>query len=159
MSSLLFSTLFLSTFGLTKAYFTYSPSPSASVSYIPATPVASPAFTYSNIPSGINGTATASSTSPTGTSSCKHIQYPFPAGTNANDSRANAVKDAYVRSWDAYAKYAFGKDQLSPLNGSYINDWNGWGVTLVDAIDTAIVMNLTDIVTSQLAYIPTIDFT
>lgn len=50
-------------------------------------------------------------------------------------------------------------DDLLPLNKSGINDWFGWGVTIVDGIDTAIVMNLTDIVAEQLAFIETIDFT
>ena len=62
-------------------------------------------------------------------------------------------------SWNAYKKYAFGMDELLPLNKSGINDWYGWGVTIVDGIDTAIVMNLTDIVQEQLAFIETIDFT
>jgi len=70
-----------------------------------------------------------------------------------------AVKDAYVRSWNAYAEYAFGHDQLLPLNRSFIDPWNGWGVTIIDGIDTAIVMNLTDIVEQQLAFVPTVDFT
>ena len=49
-------------------------------------------------------------------------------------------------------------DELLPLNKSGINDWFGWGVTIVDGIDTAIVMNLTDIVAEQLAFIEKIDF-
>lgn len=69
------------------------------------------------------------------------------------------VREAYVHAWNGYKQYAFGMDDLLPLNKSGINDWFGWGVTIVDGIDTAIVMNLTDIVAEQLAFIETIDFT
>ena len=96
---------------------------------------------------------------PSASGPCKKIQYPFPSGTGGNEARAQAIIDAYVRSWNAYDEYAFGHDQLLPLNRSFTDPWNGWGVTIVDAIDTAIVMNLTDIVTKQLSFIPTIDFT
>lgn len=36
---------------------------------------------------------------------------------------------------------------------------DGWGVTIVDGIDTAIIMNLTDVVAKQLSFIQTVDFT
>jgi mannosyl-oligosaccharide alpha-1,2-mannosidase len=39
------------------------------------------------------------------------------------------------------------------------DDLFGWGATIVDGIDTAIVMNLTSIVTKQLAHIAQTDFT
>jgi hypothetical protein len=35
-----------------------------------------------------------------------------------------------------------------------LNDLYGWGATIVDGLDTAIVMNLTAIVTKQLALSP-----
>ncbi|KAK5131655.1 hypothetical protein LTR08_000782 [Meristemomyces frigidus] len=132
-----------------------------------------PSYTYTSPPGYTSsGSATASGTSytnstspasPTSTGSgplpaCKTIQYDFPAGSGSNADRAAAVQEAYVFGWDAYTKYAFGKDELQPLNASGMNDWYGWGVTIVDAIDTAIVMNLTDIVTQQLAFIQNINF-
>lgn len=64
----------------------------------------------------------------------------------------------YEYAWYAYVKHAFGHDELLPLSASYQDNWYGWGVTIVDGIDTAIVMNLTDIVAQQLAFIETIDF-
>lgn len=89
----------------------------------------------------------------------KNIQHKFAPGQSAGqEQRAAAVKDAYVRAWNAYATYAFGDDQLQPLTLTPTNPWNHWGVTIVDGLDTAIVMGLTDIVEKQLAFIPTIDF-
>lgn len=90
---------------------------------------------------------------------CKAVQFKFPRGTNSDTTRANAVKDLYRRSWDQYAKYCFGHDQLLTLTNTCADDIFGWGATIVDGIDTAIVMNLTEIVTRQLAFIADIDFT
>lgn len=67
--------------------------------------------------------------SPTGNGTlpaCKKIQYDFPSGQGSNAERAQAVKDAYLYAWNAYAEYAFGKDELQPLNASGVNDWYGW---------------------------------
>lgn len=76
-----------------------------------------------------NATAT-SSISPSATAiangtlpACKSIQYAFPAGTGGNATRAAAVKEAYQYAWDAYAEYAFGHDDLTPLSKSYTDDW------------------------------------
>ncbi|KAJ6033872.1 mannosyl-oligosaccharide alpha-1-2-mannosidase 1B [Penicillium canescens] len=90
---------------------------------------------------------------------CNRIQYNFPSGTNKNDPRAEAVKKAYVREWNEYMKYAFPNDDLMPLSHNYTNDLFGWGASVVDGIDTAIVMGLTDIVEQQLQHIASVDFT
>jgi hypothetical protein len=89
---------------------------------------------------------------------CKKVQYAFPAGTNSDTFRADAVRDLYVASWNQYAEYCFGHDQLLTLTNTCADDIFGWGATIVDGIDTAIVMNLTDIVARQLAFISEIDF-
>jgi len=90
--------------------------------------------------------------------SCKQIQYNFPTGTNSDATRANAVRDMYNRSWAEYTKYCFGKDDLNPLSNTCDQDLFGWGASIVDGIDTAIVMNLTDVVKAQLAHIAKVDF-
>lgn len=74
-------------------------------------------------------------------------------------ARADAIRDAYVRSWNQYATYCFGRDSLFVTNRTCIDDFGGWGVTIVDSLDTAIIMNLTDIAAAQLAHIASIDFT
>lgn len=90
---------------------------------------------------------------------CRQVQYNFTPGTNKNDPRAEAVKEAYVREWNQYSKYAFPNDDLLPTTHNYTNDLFGWGATVVDGIDTAIVMGLTDIVEQQLKHIASVDFT
>ncbi|KAJ5832658.1 mannosyl-oligosaccharide alpha-1-2-mannosidase 1B [Penicillium riverlandense] len=90
---------------------------------------------------------------------CNKIQYDFPAGTNRNDPRAEAVKQAYAREWNEYYKYAYPKDDLLPITHNGTADLFGWGASAVDGIDTAIVMGLTDIVEEQLKHIASVDFT
>jgi mannosyl-oligosaccharide alpha-1,2-mannosidase len=90
---------------------------------------------------------------------CKKVQYDFPRGTNANTSRADAVRGLYERSWAQYAERCFGQSTMLVVSDSCLNDLYGWGATIVDGLDTAIVMNLTAIVTKQLAFIATVDLT
>ncbi|KAL9090305.1 MAG: hypothetical protein Q9165_005338 [Trypethelium subeluteriae] len=146
------------THGPIRASYAHPNQATSSLTGIPSyttTSVSSYSIAYTNSTSPAAPTATGNGTLP----ACKKIQYDFPAGQGGNATRAAAVADAYQYAWNAYRQYAFGKDELLPLNRSYIQDWYGWGVTIVDGIDTAIVMNLTDIVEEQLAYIQTIDFT
>lgn len=90
---------------------------------------------------------------------CNKVQYNFPAGTGKNDSRAEVVKQAYVREWNQYYKYAFPHDDLEPVTHNGTDDLFGWGASVVDGIDTAVVMGLTDIVKVQLKHIAATDFT
>ena len=109
-----------------------------------------------------NATTSSISPTPTGNTSlpaCKSIQYAFPSGTGGNATRADAIKEAYQYAFNAYAEYAWDYDELQPLSKTGTNDWFGWGVTVVDGLDTAIIMNLTDIVAMILPRIQSTDFT
>ncbi|KAK3676043.1 hypothetical protein LTR78_004235 [Recurvomyces mirabilis] len=141
----------------------YTPPVTTSLSSVPAyTYTSPPGYSSVSIPTSYPNSTKPSGPGSTGNATlpaCKKIQYDFPSGQGGNADRANAIKDAYLDGWNAYVKYAFGKDELQPLNASGVDNWFGWGVTIVDAIDTAIIMNLTDVVAQQLAFIQTIDFT
>ncbi|KAI9663155.1 MAG: maturation of Asn-linked oligosaccharides protein [Bathelium mastoideum] len=144
--------------GLIRASYAHPNQATTSLTGIPSyttTSASSHSIAYTNSTSPPAPTATGNGTLP----ACKKVQYDFPAGQGGNATRAAAVVEAYQYAWNGYKEYAFGKDELLPLSKSYTQDWYGWGVTIVDGIDTAIVMNLTDIVEEQLAYIQTIDFT
>ncbi|KAF4300818.1 mannosyl-oligosaccharide-alpha-mannosidase [Botryosphaeria dothidea] len=58
------------------------------------------------------------------------------------------MKEAFITSWDAYSKYAWGYDRFNPVakTGSQMSP-NGLGWIIVDSLDTLMIMNLT----SQLA--------
>lgn len=91
---------------------------------------------------------------------CRRVQAHFPPGVAANQThRANAVRDLYRAEWQRYNASCFGHDEFDIITGKCINDFFGWGATIVDAIDTAIIMNLTDIVAQELEFIANADFT
>lgn len=62
------------------------------------------------------GLATLASASP---------QIPLPAATPQyvnRPERANAVKEAFQRSWDGYRKFALPNDTLKPVSNTSEND-------------------------------------
>lgn len=49
-----------------------------------------------------------------------------------------------LQAWKGYEKYAFGHDELKPVSNSYINPFGGFGVNIIDNLDTLYLMNLTE---------------
>lgn len=68
------------------------------------------------------------------------IQIPSDPGPMAKQ-----VRSEFLYAWNAYKQYAWGHDELKPLSHSY-RDWYGTSlyITPVDALDTMILMGLTD---------------
>ncbi|KAJ2762692.1 hypothetical protein IWQ56_004990 [Coemansia nantahalensis] len=58
--------------------------------------------------------------------------------------RAEAVKAGFIYAWNGYKRYAYGADELDVINKVPKTTRNGWGATLVDALDTLWVMGMTD---------------
>jgi mannosidase alpha-like ER degradation enhancer 2 len=60
------------------------------------------------------------------------------------DPTAIAVRDAFVRAWQGYERYAWGHDQLLPLSRGY-RDWYpaSLEMTPLDGFDTMLLMGLT----------------
>lgn len=58
---------------------------------------------------------------------------------------ARQVRSEFLYSWNAYKQYAWGHDELKPLTQSY-RDWydKPLQMTAVDALDTLVLMGLTD---------------
>ncbi|MGA8877270.1 MAG: glycoside hydrolase family 47 protein, partial [Candidatus Korobacteraceae bacterium] len=58
---------------------------------------------------------------------------------------AGRVRDDFLHAWSGYKQYAWGHDELKPLTKSY-RDWYGTSLlmTPVDALDTMVLMGLTD---------------
>ena len=56
---------------------------------------------------------------------------------------AEKVKQEFLHSWNAYKKYAWGKDQLKPLSKTFRNWYDeSLLMTPVDAFDTMVLMGL-----------------
>lgn len=69
----------------------------------------------------------------------KQAQQPSPG------PMALQVRSEFLYSWNAYKQYAWGHDELKPLSQGY-HDWHSASLlmTPVDALDTMILMGLTD---------------
>lgn len=61
-----------------------------------------------------------------------------------NEKRRNAVRDTFKRSYAAYRKHAWMRDELTPVSGSAKDPFGGWAATLVDALDTMWIMGFKD---------------
>ncbi|QPG96609.1 hypothetical protein C2857_004724 [Epichloe festucae Fl1] len=60
------------------------------------------------------------------------------------NARKEAVRKAFIKSWNAYKHYAWGQDELMPLSGKGKTTFSGWSAQLVDALDSLWIMGLKD---------------
>ncbi|XP_076093606.1 endoplasmic reticulum mannosyl-oligosaccharide 1,2-alpha-mannosidase-like isoform X1 [Mytilus galloprovincialis] len=67
--------------------------------------------------------------------------YDYFSPYRKHSSRQTAVIDAFKMSWSAYKKYAWGHDEFHPISKTH-SEWFQLGLTIVDGIDTAIIMGL-----------------
>ena len=59
------------------------------------------------------------------------------------NERQRAVVDAFNHAWRGYRKHAWGRDHLKPISRTY-QTWFDLGLTLIDSLDTMLVMGLTE---------------
>lgn len=74
------------------------------------------------------------------------------------EKRQAAVKASFVHSWEGYKKYAWLKDEVTPVEAGYINSFSGWAATLVDALDTLWIMGLKEEFEGAVNALDKIDF-
>ncbi|RJE25491.1 hydrolase family 47 protein [Aspergillus sclerotialis] len=91
------------------------------------------------------------------------IQHDFPSESwyrrRQRVNRQTAVKQAFEHAWKGYKKHAWLHDELSPLSGDNRETFAGWAATLVDSLDSLIIMGMTDEFEKALAALEQIDFT
>ncbi|KAK1422767.1 hypothetical protein QVD17_18053 [Tagetes erecta] len=68
-------------------------------------------------------------------------------------ARQESVKKAFIHAWSGYKSYAMGYDELMPLSKRGIDGLGGLGATVVDALDTAMIMKLDDVVSEAGSWI------
>ncbi|VAH15384.1 unnamed protein product [Triticum turgidum subsp. durum] len=68
-------------------------------------------------------------------------------------SRQKKVKEAFEHAWSGYRNYALGHDELMPLSRRGVDGLGGLGATVVDSLDTAIIMGADDIVSEASKWI------
>lgn len=59
------------------------------------------------------------------------------------NARQYAVVESFKHAWRGYKEHAWGHDNLKPVSGMAF-DWFSLGLTIVDSLDTAYIMGLTD---------------
>ncbi|KAL4922634.1 glycoside hydrolase [Aspergillus aurantiobrunneus] len=67
---------------------------------------------------------------------------PSPASEAVRAARQTAIKHAFQRAWHSYETLAWKADELRPLSGGTKNTFGGWGATLVDNLDTLLIMEM-----------------
>lgn len=81
------------------------------------------------------------------------------AAAEERKSRMSQIKHEMKRAWDAYRTYAFGHDELVPIEKGFKDPFCGWAATLVDAMDTLWIMGLKDEFNEAYDGLKAIDFT
>ncbi|KAK8575958.1 hypothetical protein V6N13_032729 [Hibiscus sabdariffa] len=75
----------------------------------------------------------------------------FTGKTNKPDeekweARQKKVREAFIHAWSGYKKFAMGYDELMPVSQRGVNGLGGLGATVIDALDTAMIMGLEEVV-------------
>ncbi|MBA0691271.1 hypothetical protein Goari_008906 [Gossypium aridum] len=68
-------------------------------------------------------------------------------------ARQQNVKDAFTHAWSGYKKFAMGYDELMPVSRLGVDGLGGLGATVVDALDTAMIMGLDEVVSEAGSWI------
>ncbi|KAG2689021.1 hypothetical protein I3760_09G120500 [Carya illinoinensis] len=68
-------------------------------------------------------------------------------------SRQQSVKKAFIHAWSGYKRYAMGSDELMPLIQRGVDGLGGLGATIVDALDTAMIMGVDEAVSEAGSWI------
>jgi mannosyl-oligosaccharide alpha-1,2-mannosidase len=74
------------------------------------------------------------------------------------EARLQEVKETFLHAWTGYRKEAWGKDELRPVNGGHKSPFCGWAATLVDSLDTLLIMGLHSEFEDALLELEKVDF-
>jgi len=74
------------------------------------------------------------------------------------DEKREAIRKAFLHAWGGYKRYAWGSDELKPISKKKENGWGGVGATLLDSLDTIIVMELDDILKEARDFVKDVKF-
>lgn len=69
--------------------------------------------------------------------------------------RQQRVQKAFIHAWSGYKMYAMGYDELMPLSQRGVDGLGGLGATVVDALDTALIMGVDEVVSEAGLWIET----
>ncbi|KAG8962485.1 hypothetical protein FRC05_005330 [Tulasnella sp. 425] len=73
--------------------------------------------------------------------------------------RAEEVKAEFLYAYHAYEARAFPRDELKPGSKTGVDNYNGWGVSVVDSIDTMLLMGCTEEYERAVSHVAQVDLT
>ncbi|KAH9031564.1 seven-hairpin glycosidase [Lactarius hengduanensis] len=73
--------------------------------------------------------------------------------------RADAVRGAFLHAYQGYLTHAAPHDELKPIAKIPVDNFNGWGLSIVDSLDTMWLMGLYDEFDAGLAVVANVNFT
>ncbi|KAG0263207.1 hypothetical protein BGZ95_003859 [Linnemannia exigua] len=80
--------------------------------------------------------------------SLKNIQFQFAQETEKDrlerETRLKAVRDGFEHAWKGYKTHAWGHDEVLPISGGFKDNFNGWGATMIDSLDSLVIMGFND---------------
>lgn len=59
-----------------------------------------------------------------------------------SEYRAKNVRDSFCFGWAGYKQFAWGHDEVHPISGGYGDNWGGFGMTILDSIDSLKILGL-----------------
>ncbi|KAF5736324.1 Alpha-mannosidase 3 isoform 1 [Tripterygium wilfordii] len=68
-------------------------------------------------------------------------------------ARQQKVKEAFIHAWSGYEKFAMDYDELMPVSQRGVDGLGGLGATVVDALDTAMIMGADEVVSKAGSWI------
>lgn len=68
------------------------------------------------------------------------------------------MRAEFQRTWESYQTFAWGQDELKPITGVGLDNFGGWGATLVDSLDTLWIMGFKDEFYEAVEAVAAIDF-
>ncbi|KAH8881288.1 glycoside hydrolase family 47 protein [Thozetella sp. PMI_491] len=80
------------------------------------------------------------------------------AAKRTREARRDEVRKLFIKNWESYRKYAWGKDALQPLTAGFKDQFSGWAATLVDSLDTLWIMGLRKEFDEAVEAVASIDF-
>lgn len=90
------------------------------------------------------------------------IQHQFDHETQSDrferTKRQRAVRNAFQHSWNGYKTYAWLRDELTPISGGHRSSLGGWAATLIDSLDTLLIMGLDEEFETALEAVHYVDF-
>lgn len=77
---------------------------------------------------------------------------------NIREGRREEVRKAFFRAWSNYRQKAWMHDELMPISGDKKDPFGGWAATLIDALDSLLIMGFDEEFSSCMKDVAQIDF-